>query len=46
MKKKSILSTTYRSGGRAEWTGVTGVLLPILRLLRSYSGGGRSGKLL
>ena len=26
MKKKSILSTTYHSGGRAEWTGVTGVL--------------------
>jgi hypothetical protein len=44
MKKKSILSTTYDSGGRAEWTGVTGAETWVLRLLRSHSGAGRSRK--
>ena len=46
MKKKSLFSSTYQSGGRPDCTGLTGLHHATVRLVRSQSGGERTGKLL
>jgi hypothetical protein len=40
-KKKSFFSSTYQSGGRADWTGLHH---PTVRIVRWQSGGERTGK--
>jgi hypothetical protein len=44
MKKKSLFSSTYQSGERPDCTGLTGLRQSPVRLVRSQSGGERTGK--